>query len=249
MEFLRAEYTEVWVPTAVAPLVRFADRVRATPTTGLDLLGIDDRQPREQLMAELRSFDSIVSWYGENRPEFREAALAVNPNWTFLKALPPDGCGLYAADFFAEQVGAPGGLAPRIPVRQVVQHGAAVIHPFSGSRKKNWPLERFQELAARLDEPAKWLAGPEDVLAGADRFEDLGQLADWLAGARVYIGNDSGVTHLSAAVGTPTVALFGPTDPKLWGPRGERVRYVREEPIAELTVEQVLEAVRGVVGE
>src|SRR5271170_919840 len=224
MEFLRVEYTEVWVPAVAAPLVRFADRVRSIAATGIDLLGIEERQPPEPLIAALSSFDSIVSWYGENRPGFREVAMDVNPNWTFNHALPPDGRGLHATDFFAGQVGAREGLAPRIPVGQLVRHGAAVIHPFSGSRKKNWPLDRFQELAARLGEPVRWLAGPEDVLPGADRFDDLGELAEWLAGARVYIGNDSGITHLAAAAGTPTVALFGPTDPKVWGPRGERVR-------------------------
>jgi heptosyltransferase-3 len=248
MEFLQAESTEVWLPTVVAPLVRFADRVRGIAATGLDLLGIEDHTPPELLTAALQSFDSIVSWYGENRPEFREAAMSANPNWAFLKALPSDGCGLHAVDFFARQAGAPAGLSPRIPVQQPTRHGAAVIHPFSGSRKKNWPLEQFQELASRLVQPVKWLAGPEDVLVGADRFDGLGELADWLAGARVYIGNDSGITHLAAAVGIPTLALFGPTDPKLWGPRGERVRCMREDPIVELAVERVVEAVLDLGG-
>jgi heptosyltransferase III len=245
MEFLRAEYTEVWVPSAVAPLVRFADRVRSIAATGIDLLGIEDRQPPEPLIAAIRSFDSIASWYGEKRPEFREAALEVNPNWTFHQALPPDGCGIHATDFFAGQVGAPSGLSPKIPIARSMQHDAAVIHPFSGSRKKNWPFVRFKELAVRLGEPVRWLAGPEEVLAGADRFDDLGELANWIAGARLYIGNDSGITHLAAAAGVPTVVVFGPTDPELWRPRGERVRCVRNEPIEELAVEQVLEAMRG----
>src|SRR5271169_5932394 len=87
MQFLRVDYTEVWVPTVVAPLVRFAHRVRAIAVTGIDLLGVGDRSPPEPLIATLQSFDSIVSWYGQNRPEFREAAVALNPNWTFLKAL------------------------------------------------------------------------------------------------------------------------------------------------------------------
>jgi ADP-heptose:LPS heptosyltransferase len=54
----------------------------------------------------------------------------------------------------------------------------------------------------------------------------LYQLALWFARARLYIGNDSGITHLAAAVGTPVVAVFGPTDPGVWSPRGERVRVV-----------------------
>jgi heptosyltransferase III len=247
LEFLRTEYTEVWVPTGVAPLVRFADRVRAIAATGLDLLSIEDRAAPEQLIAALQSFDSVVSWYGQNRPEFRAAVMSVNPNWTFHRALPPEGCGVHATDFFANQVGAPTGYAPMIPVRHKIEHSAVVLHPFSGSRKKNWPLERFQELAARIGEPVRWLAGPEDALPGADRFDDLGELAHWLAGALVYVGNDSGITHLAAAVGAPTVALFGPTDPKVWGPRGERVQYLRGQPIAELAAEQVREAIWGLM--
>ena len=74
--------------------------------------------------------------------------------------------------------------------------------------------------------PVCWCAGPEEPLAGATRFDDLYELAQWLARARLYIGNDSGITHLAAAVGTPVVAVFGPTDPAVWGPRGDHVRVV-----------------------
>jgi ADP-heptose:LPS heptosyltransferase len=42
----------------------------------------------------------------------------------------------------------------------------------------------------------------------------------------VYIGNDSGISHLAAAAGAPVVALFGPTDPAVWAPRGPRVRIL-----------------------
>ncbi len=87
-----------------------------------------------------------------------------------------------------------------------------MIHPFSGSARKNWPLERFRELAARLAMPVRWCAGPEEALNDAVRFENLYDLACWLSSARVYIGNDSGLTHLAAAVGVPVVAIFGPTD-------------------------------------
>jgi ADP-heptose:LPS heptosyltransferase len=43
----------------------------------------------------------------------------------------------------------------------------------------------------------------------------------------MYIGNDSGITHLAAAVGTPVLALFGPTNPEVWAPRGPHVRVGR----------------------
>jgi ADP-heptose:LPS heptosyltransferase len=48
-----------------------------------------------------------------------------------------------------------------------------------------------------------------------------------LAHAAVFVGNDSGLTHLAAAFDRPTVAIFGPSDPEVWGPRGERVTIVQ----------------------
>jgi ADP-heptose:LPS heptosyltransferase len=48
-----------------------------------------------------------------------------------------------------------------------------------------------------------------------------------LSSCRLYVGNDSGVSHLAAAMGVPTVAIFGPTDPDIWKPRGPAVRVVR----------------------
>ena len=74
---------------------------------------------------------------------------------------------------------------------------------------------------------------------------------NWRAGsrsARVYIGNDSGITHLAAAVGTPVVAIFGPTDPAVWAPRGERVAVVSRGSLDEIAVDEVLETARDVGG-
>ena len=159
----------------------------------------------------------------------------------------------------------------------LVMHDYVVIHPFSGSPKKNWPLERYRELACRLNCregtdysvpdpqlllpagipgvdravcPLLWCAGPEEELDDAVRFENLYDLACWLAGARLYIGNDSGITHLAAAVGAPVVALFGPTDPAIWGPRGDRVSIVATalpgEPMETIPLEAVWSAARTV---
>jgi ADP-heptose:LPS heptosyltransferase len=91
--------------------------------------------------------------------------------------------------------------------------------------------------------PVRWCAGPEQALEHAARFENLYELACWLASARVYIGNDSGITHLAAAVGTPVVAIFGATDPAVWAPRGDRVSVVGGGSLNEITLDEVLEAV------
>jgi ADP-heptose:LPS heptosyltransferase len=120
--------------------------------------------------------------------------------------------------------GQPGGL-PHIDC-PAKREDFAVIHPFASNLKKRWALEKFREVARRLNMPVRWCAGPEEPLDAAVRIANLYELGCWLATARVYIGNDSGVSHLAAAVGTPTVVLFGPTDPAVWAPRGDRVRVL-----------------------
>ena len=231
---------EIWTASAHAGLAGFADRVRAISSTGLDLLGVAD--PPARLLADLAGFDSIVSWYGSNRPEFRALVASLGLPFTFFPALPPEAAGMHAVDFYLDQVRplalSPAALLPRIPCRPedapLDEPAAfAVIHPFSGSPAKNWPIERFRALARGLERRlrVRWCAGPQDPpLEGAVRIDDLYRLACWIRQARLYVGNDSGITHLAAATGVPVLALFGPTDPAVWAPRGEHVRVATWNP-------------------
>lgn len=145
------------------------------------------------------------------------------PRCTFLSALPTDDWKGHATDFFLNQLGAPMGLIPRIRVAAGQKRNSVVIHPFSGSARKNWPFENFRRVARGVHADVEWLAGPNEELAGAHRFSDLLELANWMAGATLYVGNDSGVSHLAGAIGLPTIALFRCTDPLVWGPRGPNV--------------------------
>jgi len=227
---LRAEYTEVWVASQNVPLVRLADRSRSISSTGLDLLGIADPDPR--LLTELRGFDSIVSWYGSSRQDFRTTVAGLGLPFTFFPALPRESS-THAVDFYLEQARTIAGCdsdgIPRIPC-PAERENFAVIQPFSSSRKKDWPLDRFRRMASGLASrmPVHWCRGPEDpALDGAITMNNLWDLACWLARASLYIGNDSGITHLAAAVGTPTLAIFGPTDMRVWAPRGTNVRVAK----------------------
>jgi heptosyltransferase-3 len=248
MEWLRSGYTEVWVPVAVCPLIQFADRVRAISSSGIDLVGIDGLDAPHSTVEALASFDEIVSWYGANRPEFREAALLLNPNWRFLAALPSDET-LHVTDFYAQAVGAPSALRPSLCVPCAPKRSSVVIQPFSGSPRKNWPLHRFEELARKLPLPVEWIAGPEENLPGARRFDELWQLASWIGSASLYIGNDSGITHLAAATGVPTIALFGVTDARVWAPRGKSVRLVVSDGLQSIAVDDVLQAAASALPE
>ncbi len=242
LEFLKTHYTEVWTRADVVPLVRFADRVRAISSTGIDLLGIEGVEPPLRLLEELRGFDSVVSWYGSNRPEFHAEVKRLGLAFEFFPALPDAGEHVHAADFFLRQVGGSGRAIPRIDCGVVEARDFAVIHPFSGSPRKNWALERFRRLADAMGMPVQWCAGPEESLEDAVRIGDLYELARWIRSARVYIGNDSGITHLAAAAGARVVAIFGPTDPEVWAPRGDRVRVIAGK-LDEISVERILAGV------
>ncbi len=130
-------------------------------------------------------------------------------------------------------------------------HGATgerrqvVVHPGSGGLRKVWPLFRWRALlrwlAQRQDLRVSIVLGPADgrirsfvhETAAEGRIHvvdsvELPALAALLSDSALYIGNDSGVTHLAVAVGVPTVAIFGPTDPSVWGPRGRHVEIFRD---------------------
>ncbi|MEW6377805.1 MAG: glycosyltransferase family 9 protein, partial [Thermodesulfobacteriota bacterium] len=55
------------------------------------------------------------------------------------------------------------------------------------------------------------------------------QIASVMEGCQLFIGNDSGISHMAAALGLHTIAIFGPTDPTVWSPRGEKVLVIRRE--------------------
>lgn len=132
--------------------------------------------------------------------------------------------------------------APRLDVSHLprpknikISNRTIAIHPGSGSPAKNWSLDRYQSVAEGLAQAGyttTWLAGPAEMdwifpaEATVWRDPSLLALARFLSECRLYIGNDSGVTHLAAAVGCPVVALFGPSDATTWQPRGTRVKTV-----------------------
>jgi hypothetical protein len=230
LEYLRDDYTEVWTATANAPLGRFADRARSIASVGLDRLGITYAG---DVVERLRGFDSIHSWYGTGHPEFRELVAELGLPFTFYDALPRGG--LHAVDFYLNQVGAPLGAKPHIECRLQKRTETAILHPFASNVAKRWPLDNFLALAEKLEHRCRvqFCRGPEESLERAFYVENLYELGTWLATATVYIGNDSGITHLAAAVGTPVVALFGPTDPTVWAPRGESVTVCGMDATAE----------------
>lgn len=118
------------------------------------------------------------------------------------------------------------------------------VHPGSGGWRKCWPLSRFASLVDRLTTTGYRVLvclGPAETEDVARRQHYLdgfpnallasGLTVDVMAGViaqycSAFIGNDAGMTHLAAALGVPTVAIFGPTDPVRWAPQGRRVHVL-----------------------
>ncbi len=136
--------------------------------------------------------------------------------------------------------------ASEILVNHGIQPNDALIaiHPGSGGRGKTWPVERFLELADNLlaAYPAQivFIVGPGDerikevlLKTVSSKFPvildslALPHIGGVLERCCVYVGNDSGITHMAAAIGVPVVTIFGPSDPVRWTPRGRKVILIR----------------------
>lgn len=221
LEALRSDWTEVWCAGQNVPLARFADQAISIAAAGLDRLGF---LPADDVIDRLRSFDYIISWYGSNSPAFQALTRdTLRLNITFLPALPNDG--EHAAEFYRKQaIGLGTGQVARSPLLPCpkIPRTFAAIHPFASGTGKQVPRNVFERAAESLARtmPVHWLRGPEDELRDAIHIPDLYDLGCWLAGARVFVGNDSGIAHLAAAVRTPVMALFPVTNPRQWAPRG-----------------------------
>lgn len=129
---------------------------------------------------------------------------------------------------------------------------AVVIHPGSGSEKKNWPEKNYAQLISVLEkdhgtdillvegpaEPEKCdriaaIAGKHPTIL---REIPTAFLFCLLRECRAYVGNDSGISHLAGAAGCECVVLFGPTRPEEWAPKGKNVRVVQWDPADPLSL-------------
>lgn len=213
-------------------------------------------QPTPSLRTRLEQLDLGIVWMHSaeaasdlaarlERAGVRKAVPLVN--------FPVAGSGRHVADHLVDTL-APLGISgprPAISLRPMAEwphplspspSPLVVLHPGAGGRHKRWPTERFAALADRFAEIGCEVAitrGPADddavatlgshvhlarpeILAGLP----LDELARILSRASLFVGNDSGITHLAALLDVPTLAIFGPFDPVYWAPIGPRVQIL-----------------------
>ncbi len=137
-----------------------------------------------------------------------------------------------------------------------------LVHPGAGKLPNRWPADRFGEVAAALQAEGHRVAvatGPSEteLFASLDRGAGrdvprlpgatVRQVAGALGAADLVLVNDTGVLHLAASVRAPVLALFGPTDPRIWCPAAPDVRWMRapEGDLRQLPAGVVIEAAVG----
>ena len=146
------------------------------------------------------------------------------------------------------------------PARERPTSDVIALHPASGSARKNWSIEKWMEISDRLlkrgakllvitgesDQTQRELLTARWSCAGVEFAHclPLPEVVAQLSG-RLFLGHDSGVSHLAAAAGAHCILLFGPTDPGVWAPLNENVRIERapDENLANLAVAEVMDAI------
>ena len=196
--------------------------------------------PQPRFRQFMQQFQRVVIWMHDPDDQIlcacQEAGIG---NVDIYPGLPPDTYVGHAAQYYCDCLGLPCPLPWRLPFPpgEACNGQRCLIHPGSGSPQKNWPLSHFQALAQELEQAGKdveWLWGPAEMEHLPARvtnapLRSLSELACHIHSAGLYIGNDSGITHLAAVLGIPTVAIFGPSNPARWRPIGPQTAVLKGE--------------------
>lgn len=195
----------------------------------------------------LQDCGRIVLFSDSTRLRENLAKIAAKKVWC-IPPRPPQEEKVHVADFLYDKLVAagllPDGKPNVVPHRRLRRRESRriLLHPGSGSRLKNWPLDNFIRLAqifGQTDLRPEFILGPAEFHLEKElaclpapappihACDDLLEILARLESARGFIGNDSGLCHLAAFIGLPTVAVFGPSDPARWRPVGPAVAVVR----------------------
>lgn len=225
-----------------------ADGVRnidARPMTGFFM---PKAELDEDLAAYFGSFNVVISYLYDPDMFFQKNVRKCGDHIQFIQGIhkPEDEDGIHATEAMlkALEIMAIFDADPKPRLKFDVAGGPEpllAVHPGSGSPKKNWPINCWFELLRELGEKHRILiVGGEaegeqisvlrSALAG-DRFEFLEKRPLTEVGARLqacrgFVGHDSGISHLAAAVGLPGICLWGETTERVWRPRSDRFEVV-----------------------
>ena len=248
-----------------------ADRVQAIEARALAAFFARDGELPEAQRDYFSEFNIILSYLYDPDEIFRTNLAKCSPA-QFIAAphRPEEREGLHATQVFLNPLTRlaifDADPVPRLRINpQPSTINQIALHPGSGSERKNWPEANWAELLPRLVHETNWqllLVGGE---AEGDRLTrlaaklpaarceiatslPLAELAARLAACAGFVGHDSGITHLAAALGLPCVVLWPDTPEELWRPLGKRVKILRDpNGIRQLGVERVRQELEAVL--
>lgn len=207
----------------------------------------------EEARRFFRAYDAVYSWFASADREFVRRLQTIMMGRAQIFPFRPARAETHQADYYLRCLNqqADYSAEPMVALREEAvrwcedfwtenalgQRPVLTVASGSGSREKNWPEEFFfsvvQWWRAMTGGVVLLLIGPvEQERGGIERLRSsclvvsdltLSQVAALLSRSRVYLGNDSGVSHLAAATGVRTVTLFGPSNSLAWAPRGRNV--------------------------
>ena len=220
------------------------DEARDFDGLGLEALFTDAPVP-PALADFLGGFARVVSWFGAGEPDYRARLGAVARDLVIARPVPDGDTPVWRHLVATLADAAHADAAATAPLTIEAAAGdrrALLVHAGSGGAWKRWPPERFAEVieaAVRATGvPVLLHQGPADreavdalataLSAPVERLVEpqLPALAAALAGAGAYLGGDSGVSHLAAAVGAPSVILFPPAHLPRWAPWSPTARPI-----------------------
>jgi heptosyltransferase-3 len=224
----------------------YVDRVERVDAAELAPLFVDEELP-QSLRDRLNRFDLAVSFFADSSSVITRNLIRAGVRT--VVGGPKRSSAATHAVYYLASVLEPLGLTLSDPVPALAvgprpaRAARLAFHPGSGSPQKNWPVARWVELIRQCEslfEDFLLIGGETDgdvvraFLAHSDcrrlktlLGEDLVELSGALNACTAFAGHDTGVSHLAAAVGTPTIALFGPTNPNVWAPLGRHVQVIR----------------------
>ena len=247
----------------LAQTAGLADSVRSLEHRTMAALFAKNAPIDEALCEHLKSFNLIVSYLFDPDGHFRasmerigvktliECSHRVQPDQGHASrqlAKPLEKLAMFLEDSHLQTA--------HFERREVIP-GRIAIHIGSGSEKKNWPLERWLAVADDFrDHEVIFITGEAEqergmLIENRPNWHSLPlpDLANRLSTCAAFLGHDSGISHLAAACGVPSLLLFGPTDPAVWAPPQPWVTILRAEngDLASLEDQRVKLAARQVV--
>jgi heptosyltransferase III len=235
MEALALPGTDVWISTPVVPLVGFA-RARCSTAAGMELLSHPCMWSLAGFPEALSPYDEIISWFGEYSEIWVDMLAGNGRRVHLLPTLPEEPGELHAVDYHNRNVEQLGVEMAHLPsatpsLRTVSWNGSgsfAAIQPFASHHLKEWPFESYLGLEQILSKklPVRWIVEPSRRFPSPPQgqvlhLSNLLEVANVISQAALFVGNDSGVSHLAAAVGAPAVVIFMRGNPAIWRARGK----------------------------